>query len=130
MRFAAGLATVAAALGLAACGGGGGGGAATCTPGQTASMNITSTGISPTNVCVLPLGTVTFTNSDQVSHHIEFDNTACPTVPEITAGSSSQPAKFPSTTTTCSFHDSDKPGATAFTGTVAVTTAVVSGGGY
>jgi plastocyanin len=127
MGFAAGLATVAAALGLAACGGGGGG-AATCTPGQSASMTIKSTGISPTNVCVLPAGSVTFTNSDAVPHHIEFDAATCPTVPEIAAGSSQQ-ATFPSTVMNCSFHDGNNPAA-AFSGTVAVTSAVVSGGGY
>ena len=129
MRFAAGLATVAAALGLAACGGGGGGGgAASCSPGQTASMTIKSTGISPTNVCVLPSGSVTFTNSDTVPHHLEFDDPSCPTIPEIAAGSSQQ-ATFPGTTIPCTFHDANNAAA-AFSGTVAVTSAQVSGGGY
>jgi plastocyanin len=127
MRFAAGLATVAAVLGLAACGGGGGGGSATCTPGQTASMTIKSTGLSPTNVCVLPTGSVTFTNSDTVPHHLEFnDTTSCPTIPEIAAGTSPQ-VTFP-TAATCTFHDASN--APAFSGTVAVTAGTVSGGGY
>jgi plastocyanin len=129
MRFAASLPTVAAVLGLAACGGGGGGnGAATCSPGPTASMNITAAGVSPTNVCVSLGGKVTFTNSDNLPHHIEFDTAGCPTVPEITAGSQQQ-ATFPSSTVNCSFHDGNNSAA-AFTGTVAVTAVVVSGGGY
>ena len=129
MRFTARLATVAAVLGLAACGGGGGGGggAATCNPGPTASLTIKSTGLSPTNVCVLPLGSVTFTNSDTVPHHLEFDNPSCATIPEIAPGSSQQ-ATFPATTTQCTFHDANN--AAAFTGLVAVTAAQVSGGGY
>jgi plastocyanin len=117
----------AAVAGMAACGGGGGG-AGSCNPGPTASMTIRSTGISPTNVCVALGGQVTFTNSDTAPHHIEFDANACPTVtvPEIAAGSSQQ-ATFPNTTVNCKFHDGNNPAA-AFSGTVAVTPNVVSGG--
>jgi len=128
MGFAARLAAAAAALGLAACGGSGGSGAASCTPTTTAATTITATGISPTNVCVSPLGTVTFTNSDTVSHHIEFEPSNCPTMPEIPAGRQGT-ATFP-TEGTCSFHDGNNASAAAFQGAVAVTSIVVSGGGY
>ena len=131
MGFAGRVAVAAVVLGLAACGGGGGG-AASCNPGPTASMSITAAGLSPTNVCVSPGGTVTFTNNDAALHHIEFDNTAsCPAIAELTprgTAGASQQATF-ANTVNCTFHDGDNA-AVVFSGTVAVTSVVVTGGGY
>ncbi len=130
MRFVTCLAPLGfAALGLAACGGGGGGGAS-CTPGMTAAIAITAMGTSPTNVCVQPGGTVTFTNNDTVAHVIEFNTPAsCPqTVGSIPPGGQVT-ATFP-TQVNCSFHDATQPTNTAFQGTVAVTPVTVTGGGY
>ncbi len=129
MRFAACLAS--AALGLAACGGGGGGGSgASCTPGPTAALSITSTGLSPTNVCVQPNGTVTFTNMDPTAtHDIEFETANCPTVGNVAPNGGQVTTTFP-TAENCTFHDGNSPNNTAFRGTVAVTTGTVTGGGY
>ncbi len=129
MRFAACLVlAAAAAMGLAACGGGGGGGAS-CSPGPTAALAISATGISPTNVCVQPGGTVSFTNNDMSStHDIEFDTSGCPTVGNIPP-QGQMTVTFP-TQENCSFHDGTNPSSTAFRGTVAVTSVTVSGGGY
>lgn len=124
------IALGAAALGLAACGGSsGGGGSASCTPGPTATLTITATGLSPTNVCVQPGGTVAFTNSDATAtHSIVFDTAGCPTVGDISPGAQAS-ANFP-TQVNCTFHDGRNPTNTAFRGTVAVAAATVSGGGY
>ena len=56
---------VAIGASLAACGGSSSssGGSGTCTPGQTATIGITSSGVSPTAVCVVPSGSVTFRTS-------------------------------------------------------------------
>jgi hypothetical protein len=129
MRLAALLCS--GALGLAACGGGGGGGgAASCTPGPSAALSITATGLSPTNVCVQPNGAVTFTNSDtSASHDVEFETANCPTVGNIPPNGGQVTVTFP-TAENCTFHDGNNPGNTAFRGTVAVATVMVSGGGY
>ncbi|MFL5263826.1 MAG: hypothetical protein ACJ79R_23740 [Anaeromyxobacteraceae bacterium] len=121
MRTASGALVCAAVLGLAACGGGNG--AASCTPGPTAALTITASGVNPQNVCVAPQGTVTFTNSDTVSHHIEFDGN-CPALAQLAPGAQGS-VTFP-TEGNCSFHDS--AAGAAFQGVVAVTTATVSGG--
>jgi len=122
---------VAVALGAAACGGsggGGGGGSNSCSPGPSASMSITASGLSPVNVCVQPGGTVTFSNTDQAVHDIEFDSTGCPTVGDIAAGAQ-MAVTFP-TQGNCTFHDGRNASNAAFQGTVAVTAVQVSGGGY
>jgi plastocyanin len=123
--MASGGLVCAAALGLSACGGGNG--AASCTPGPTAALTITKDGVTPTNVCVAPQGTVTFTNSDTVPHHIEFDTSGCPAGPDIPAGA--QGTVTFTTEQNCSFHDGNNA-SNAFRGTVAVTSATVTGGGY
>jgi hypothetical protein len=116
-------------MALAACGGSGGGGADSCTPGPTASINITASGVSPVNVCVAPEGQVTFTNSDSgSSHDIEFEASGCPPVGELTSGAT-KTVTFP-TQQNCSFHDGSRATNAAFQGTVAVTAVVVTGGGY
>ncbi len=130
MRFVICLTLGFAALGLAACGGGGGGGGASCTPGTTAAIAINAMGVSPMNVCVQPMGTVTFTNNDAAPHDIEFNTPAsCPTVGSIAPAGGQVTAAFP-TAVNCSFHDGINPSNTAFQGTVAVTSVVVMGGGY
>jgi plastocyanin len=127
---------IAAAALFAGCGGGssggsggGGGGSGSCTPGQSASVSITSAGLSPMAVCVVPGGTVTFTNHDTVAHDIESTGT-CPqlNLGSIAAGQADT-AMFP-TTATCTFGDATKPGNAAFQGTVAVASAPVTGPGY
>jgi len=131
MRLAGYLALGVAAASVAACGGngGGGGGGGSCTPGSTASMTISSSGISPKAVCVLPSGTVTFTNSDSVQHGIAFD-TSCSSVTDVSVDAGgSKPVTFP-TVQTCTFHDRDSATNGAFQGTVAVAQAAVTGSGY
>ena len=117
-----------AILGLAGCGGSGGGGAASCSPGPTATMSITSGGLSPTNVCVQPGGQVTFTNNDSARHHIQFEVAGCPTLDEMSPGATAT-GTF-ATTANCTFHDGDNPANAAYRGTVAVSSVMVSGGGY
>jgi plastocyanin len=127
MRRAACLSTGAAiALLAAACGGGGGGGNV-CSPAQSATITITAAGVSPNQVCLLPGGTVTFTNSDAAPHDIEGD-ASCPLLNlGPIAANTSKSATFP-TSQTCQFHDQANGNAsnTAFQGTVAVTAT----GGY
>jgi hypothetical protein len=113
---------------LAACGGGGGGGAS-CTPHATSAIVLTSTGTTPTNACVLPAGTVTFTNNDTAPHDIEFGAAGCPVLGPITPGGGQVTGTFP-TPGSCVYHDADNPTNTAFQGTVAVTNSNVGGGGY
>jgi len=93
-------------------------------------MTISSSGVSPKAVCVLPSGTVTFTNSDTAPHGVEFDASACPGVSSVTvAAGTSKAVPFP-LVATCTFHDSGSPANSAFQGTVAVAQAAVSGPGY
>ncbi len=131
MRSTIGVALLVAAASLAGCGGspsGGNGGGGSCTPGATASITIRSSGITPTAVCVLPTGSLTFTNSDTAAHDIESGTCTDLNLGSIAAGAS-RVATF-STTETCPFHDAGSPSNTAFQGTVAVTTAPASGPGY
>jgi len=129
MRLVTLLGAGAAVLGLTACGGGGGGGGSnSCSPGPTAAITISATGTSPTNACITPGGTVTFTNNDTAAHHdIEFDN-SCATGGDIAPGAQ-KTVTFP-TSGNCKYHDSNSSANAAFQGTVAVTTTTVSGGGY
>ena len=132
MKILRGVLLVMAALGFAACGGGssGGGSAQTCNPGATASVTISATGLSPTNVCITPGGQVAFVNSDPAAtHDIEFDTSGCPVVGDVSPGGQVT-ATFPATQVNCSFHDGRNTTNTAFRGTVAVTAVQVSGGGY
>ena len=130
MRTVVRVAGIGTVLALAACGGGGGGGGGgTCTPGSTASLTINASGLTPTNVCVQPGGSVTFHNADTAaSHDIEFETSGCPTVGQIPAGGQTT-TTFP-TAGNCTFHDGSNPSNSAFRGTVAVTSVMVGGGGY
>lgn len=122
---------VAASLGAAACGGDGGtvttGGG--CTPTGAASITITSTGVAPKAVCVLPGGSVTFANQDSVAHDIEA-GTACPALNlgSIPAGQSR--AATLTAAGVCTYSDATSPTNTAFQGTVAVSSAPTTGPGY
>ena len=124
------------ALGLAACGGGGGGGGgASCSPSSSATLTFTDTGFAngSNNACVLPSGTVTFTNAGAASHTVHFDTptSSCPTTPpqEVQiAASASSAVVFPNASVNCSFHIDNNT--TTQSGTVAVSTGTVSGGGY
>jgi plastocyanin len=134
MRHVAWLALGGAAVLLGACGGGGsgssGGATGTCTPRQSATITIQASGVSPTAVCVLPNGTVTFTNSDAVAHDIE-STAACA---ELDLGSiAPQQSKTTlafETAGTCTFHDQTNPSNASFQGTVAVSSAPTTGPGY
>ena len=130
MRFRGYWALGSLVLVSAGCGSSsGGGGAASCTPGPTAAMTLSSMGLSPPNVCVQPGGTVTFSNTDTVAHDIEFSTPAsCPTVGSIASGGHVGTV-FP-TVVNCTFHDGNQPSNAAFQGTVAVTSGTVMGGGY
>lgn len=130
MKAGIGLVVSLAVPLLAACGGGGNdGGNGTCTPGPAATIRITSSGVSPMAVCVLPTGTVTFTNNDSVAHDIESGATCTELNLGSIAASQSKAATFP-TTQVCPFHDAGAPSNTAFQGTVAVTSAPAQGPGY
>jgi plastocyanin len=85
--------------------------------------------VSPLAVCVLPGGTVTFTNSDTVPHDIQ-SGTACP---ELNLGpippSQDRAVTFPAVGV-CTYRDQNDPANAAFQGTVAVADAPVIGPGY
>jgi hypothetical protein len=128
MRLGIYLALTAAAVSLGGCGGPSGGGGNTCNPGMAATITINSTGVTPAAVCVLPTGTVTFTNSSNAPHRLV--STACLDLDTgVIAISTSVMKPFP-TAETCAFQDFDAPSDTRFQGTVAVTTAPVGGPGY
>lgn len=124
-----GLALAAASAAVVACGGGSGGGGQSCTPSNAFSITITATGMSPQNACVLPNGTVTFTNSDSVQHDIEIQGTGCPQSPGGIQPGSSAPVVF-TTVQNCPYNDGTKQGVAAFTGTIAVSNEIQTGGGY
>ncbi len=128
MKAATGSIVVALAF-LAGCGGSGGGGSGSCAPGATATVKVGSAGFSPKAVCVLPAGSVTFTNTDTVAHDIESGMVCLElNLGPIPAGQSAT-ATFP-TAQTCSFFDAAHSTDAAFEGTVAVTSGTVSGPGY
>ncbi len=125
--------TLVAAAVLSACGGGSSGmGSGGCTPGTSAAVGIGSAGFNPVAVCILPSGTVKFTNNDSVAHDIEASTnaSACTSLNlgSIAAGQSVSPSF--GTAAVCTFHDAAHASDTAFQGTVAVSNAPVSGGGY
>jgi plastocyanin len=122
-------AVCAAALGCGGGDGSGGGGGQTCTPGNSFAITITATGMSPQNACVLPNGTVTFTNNDSVQHDIEIQGSGCPRSPGGIQPGASASATF-TTVQNCPYSDATKAGNTAFTGTIAVSQETQTGGGY
>jgi plastocyanin len=113
---------------LAGCGSSNSGGGS-CTPVSTTNIAISSTGVTPKAVCVLPGGTVKFNNDDTAAHDIE-SGASCPALNlgSIAAGANAT-ATLP-TSGTCNFHDELDPTNVAFQGTVAVTSATTSGPGY
>jgi plastocyanin len=133
MRRAAVLAigvTAAVTMSCGGGGGGGGGGSGTCTPVVERTMTISATGVSPTAVCVLPGGRVTFTNNDTVAHDVQGDASCSALNLGTIAPTTSKVATLPAVQT-CTFHDTGTFATNvAFQGTVAVATAVVSGAGY
>jgi plastocyanin len=98
-------------------------------PGPSAAITITSAGVAPKAVCVLPGGTVTFTNSDTVQHDIQSGTTCTELNLGVIAPAGSKSATLP-TAAICPFHDAGAPSNTALQGTVAVTTAPATGPGY
>src|SRR5512141_2460376 len=124
---------IAAAL-VAGCGGGSSSsqGNGSCTPGQSAGIGIASTGFSPAAVCVLPGGTVTFTNHDTVAHDVEASTagTACAPLSLGPIAASQAATAMLATAATCTFHDAGHASEAAFQGTVAVTSAPATGPGY
>ncbi len=130
MRTRSGLALPAVMALLGACGGDDtGDGSGSCTPGASAAFTITSTGVSPKAVCVLPGGSVTFTNNDAVPHDIQSGGVCTELNLGVIAPSASATAMFP-VTQVCTFHDAGAPSNAAFQGTVAVTSAPATGPGY
>ena len=120
-----------AAAAIAGCGGGSSStqGNGSCTPGQSATVTITASGVSPQAVCVLPTGSVTFRNTDTAAHDIESTGTCTElNLGSIAAGQSAT-AGFP-TTATCTYQDATHAGNGAFQGTVAVSSAMTTGPGY
>jgi plastocyanin len=94
-------------------------------PAATATITITSSGVSPSAVTVGVGGTVTFVNNDSVAHNMSSNphpqHTDCPalTVGSVPAGASrtSQPL---TTARSCGFHDHDNPETAALQGTVTI----------
>ncbi len=133
MKRGAWVTLIGAAL-LGACGGGSSSkqGGGSCTPGQSASVGIGASGFTPVAVCVLPAGTVTFTNHDSAAHDVEASSTASActglNLGSIAAGQAAT-ASFP-TAAVCTFHDAAHASDMAFQGTVAVTTGQATGPGY
>jgi plastocyanin len=130
MRVAVCLVVGAAASVLVGCGGGGGS-SQSCNPGPTSSLTITDTGFvnGANNACVEPAGQVTFTNTGTSQHVINFDTPNC--VPNnavtVAANSSSPAVTFPNAQVFCNFHLDANAG---LSGTIAVSNAVQTGGGY
>jgi hypothetical protein len=122
-----GLVSGVLAAALFACGGGGGGGD-TCNPGPSFTLTITATTVTPQNACVQPGGTVIFQNNDSASRHVEFDQSGCPTGPDISPGQAGN-VVMPGTAIQCTYHVSLASG-TTFTGTVVAANVAQSGGGY
>ncbi len=117
---------------LGGCGGGGGsgnGGSGSCTPQSSASVTVNASGFTPKAVCVLPGGSVTFTNADTVPHDIE-SGTTCTSLNlgPIAAGQHAM-ASF-TTAEVCTFQDAAHASDPAFQGTVAVSSAMTTGPGY
>ncbi len=123
----------AAAALLAACGGASSSKQSTgsCTPGTTASVTISSSGISPTNTCVLPGGTVSFANQDSAAHTVNATTAGAGcaglNLGSIPGNSSKTSGTLP-TAMACSF--SDGTSNPAFAGTVYVQSAPATGPGY
>jgi len=130
MNSALSTAAAAAQL-LAACGGGSSSSSSSgsCTPGPTATITITAGGFTPRAVCVLPSGTVNFTNSDTATHDIESGTTCTQlNLGPIPAGQT-KTVTFP-TTEICTFFEAAQSSNAAFQGTVAVSSAPTTGPGY
>jgi hypothetical protein len=135
MRNAHGWLVGASLLGITACGGSsttgtGGTVGGSCTPRQTSAVVLSASGASPKAVCVLPGGTVTFTNGDTVAHEFQWSGASCPAANlGPIAASQSAVASFPAEAL-CNFQDAAAPANVAFQGTVAVSTGVATGPGY
>ncbi|MFT3916691.1 MAG: hypothetical protein QM704_22205 [Anaeromyxobacteraceae bacterium] len=125
------VSSLALTVTLAACGGSSSesGAPGGCTPGTSASIAISASGVSPKAVCVKPGGTVTFTNNDTAAHDIESGATCTALNLGAIAAAGTATATFP-TAQTCTFHDQGDPSNTAFQGTVAVSSGQVTGPGY
>lgn len=123
--------TLAAAALLSGCGGGSSGSspAGSCTPSQTAGVNVAASGFSPKAVCILPGGAVTFTNGDTVAHDLESGMTCTQLNLGAIAAGQSRTVSFP-TSETCPFFDAAHSNESAFQGTVAVSSAPTTGPGY
>jgi plastocyanin len=109
MRLPLVLALVAAA----ACGGGGGsdGGIPTIpttptNPTATTSVTLQNSLFNPAHILVAPSATVTFTNSDGISHNVIFGNQAIPPISEWTSGTRTavMPSAAGTYTYTCTLH--------------------------
>lgn len=115
MKTPAYLTSILAVTLLAACGGSSSGGSgAGC--GTSVTVSIAATGVSLKTICVVPGGSVTFTNADTVSHTVAITGTGCPAGPGPLAPMASGTATFP-TATTCQF---SAGATTAFQGTITV----------
>jgi plastocyanin len=133
MRTGAVAITVAAAL-LAACGGGGSSSTqsnGTCTPGTTATVTITSSGVSPKSSCVLPGGNVTFANHDTGAHTIQPTTAGAGCagldIGSIAGNGSATSGTLP-TAMACGYSDGTTNA--AFAGTVFVQSAPAGGPGH
>ena len=121
------LATLAALL--AACGSSNNGnGSGGCTGVPSATIVISSSGLSANSLCLVVGGTLTFNNQDTVAHDIESGATC----PDLNLGVIAPAASATATlgaAQTCTFEDASNPAITAFHGTVTVSTGSGGGGG-
>lgn len=124
---------VVSAMAVLGCGGGddggGGGGGGGCTPGNSASITVSASGLSPRAVCVRPGGSVTLTNSDTVAHDFEGGSSCTQLNLDPIGAGQSATVTFP-TAAVCTFFDAAHQNEAAFQGTIAVTTGRVEGPGY
>jgi plastocyanin len=101
---------------VAACGGGGGGGSDNptgpgtpvppITPTATTSVNLQNSTFTPSAIVVSPSAVVTFTNSDGISHNVNFASTAITSIGDWASGdrTATMPVAPGTYSYTCTIH--------------------------
>ena len=122
-------------IGAAACGGGGssnaGGGGSTPTsptpaPGGSATITITSSGVSPRSVTISAGQRVTFVNNDSRAHDMASDphpgHTDCPALNDVgfLSANQSRTSGNLNTPRTCRFHDHNRDTDTSLQGSIVI----------
>lgn len=93
---------------------------------NSATITITSAGVSPQSVTISAGGTVTFVNEDTRSHDMSSDphpqHSDCPSINQagFVAPGQSRTTGALTTARTCGFHDHDQPGNMSLRGTIVI----------